>query len=152
MNKTADNEPGPVYWTWNPYANDGCKLYFISDVPHLIKTTRNCFANSYSHKQSQRLWKGGKDISWAHIVALYHQYVEPHLFTYAHNLTRAHINLTAFSQMKVGLAVQVMSAKVADALEHHFDDPRMAETVKFIRHFNKFFDCENTRIVELEAK
>ena len=29
----------------NPYADDGRMLYFFSDPPHLIKTTRNCWAS-----------------------------------------------------------------------------------------------------------
>ena len=31
----------------NPYSEDDCPLYFFSDVPHLIKTTRNCWSHSY---------------------------------------------------------------------------------------------------------
>ncbi|CAC5357823.1 THAP9 [Mytilus coruscus] len=34
-----------IHYTNNPYADDERKLYFISDVPHLVKTTRNCFSN-----------------------------------------------------------------------------------------------------------
>ena len=36
-----------VYKTKNIYALDGRYIYFISDVPHLIKTTRNCWLGSY---------------------------------------------------------------------------------------------------------
>ena len=36
-----------TYRTKNPYSIDGERyIYFISDPPHLIKTTRNCFNNS----------------------------------------------------------------------------------------------------------
>ena len=31
-------------------------VFFISDVPHLLKTTRNSWANSYAHKNSRKLW------------------------------------------------------------------------------------------------
>lgn len=34
-----------MFWTWNPH-NPSQKLYLFSDVPHLLKTTRNCFENS----------------------------------------------------------------------------------------------------------
>ena len=30
-------------------------LFFISDVPHLIKTVRNCWANSFGHKHTRKL-------------------------------------------------------------------------------------------------
>ena len=30
--------------------------YFLSDVPHLLKTVRNCFANSFAHSRYRQLW------------------------------------------------------------------------------------------------
>ena len=36
---------GAVFKTTNIYAPDRC-VYFVSDVPHLIKTTRNCWEKS----------------------------------------------------------------------------------------------------------
>jgi hypothetical protein len=46
---------GLVYKTPNPFCNDRM-IFFICDVPHLIKTTRNCWSNSFSHSQSRALW------------------------------------------------------------------------------------------------
>lgn len=40
----------------NPYADDNRSLYFIADVPHLLKTTRNCWSNSYGYSRSRKLW------------------------------------------------------------------------------------------------
>lgn len=40
----------------NPYSAKGNYIYFISDVPHLIKTTRNCWANSFGHSYKRALW------------------------------------------------------------------------------------------------
>ena len=49
------NDSTTVYCTDNPFAvGENLYLFFISDVPHLIKTTRNCFANSYSHKKNKK--------------------------------------------------------------------------------------------------
>lgn len=45
-----------VYKTINPYADDNRHVYFFSDVPHLIKTVRNCMSNSFSHSNSRALW------------------------------------------------------------------------------------------------
>ena len=44
-----------VYKTPNPFCDDR-DIYFISDVPHLVKTTRNCWSNSFAHKCSRALW------------------------------------------------------------------------------------------------
>lgn len=38
-----------VYKTLNVYAAEKRWIYFMSDPPHLIKTTRNCLANSGIH-------------------------------------------------------------------------------------------------------
>ena len=42
------------YWTWNLFAPDR-KIYFISDVPHLIKTTRNNLENSHGNNNTRNL-------------------------------------------------------------------------------------------------
>lgn len=44
------------YRVRNHYATDDRYIYFISDVPHLIKTTRNCWSNSFSHSNKRPLW------------------------------------------------------------------------------------------------
>lgn len=63
--------PGIVYKTNNIFAPEQRDIYFISDAPHLLKTVRNNFSNSYSHKKTRRLWKDGYDISWMYIVYLF---------------------------------------------------------------------------------
>nr|XP_034339030.1 uncharacterized protein LOC117693074 [Crassostrea gigas] len=138
----TDGEPF-THKTVNPY-DPTRHIYFISDVPHLIKTARNCFSNSYSHTKSRSLWKDGKDISWMHIVRLYEEHCEQNLYTPCPKLTRGHIDLTAFSRMKVSFAAQVFSATVANSLEMLYDES-VEETVKFVRTMNKFFDCLNVR-------
>lgn len=143
MNRTDQNEE-PCNFMPNPYTDEERPLFFISDVPHLVKTTRNCFSNSGSHTKSRNMWKDGKQISWMHIVNLYVEHIEKKLYVKCSKLTRAHIDLTSFSRMKVSLANQVLSASVANALEKEYGE-EVAETVKFIRHMNRFFDCLNTR-------
>ena len=34
-----------VYKVQNPYSNDGRQIYFFSDPPHLLKTTRNAWSS-----------------------------------------------------------------------------------------------------------
>ena len=45
-----------VYKTENPYSDEPRPLFFISDAPHVIKTTQNCWANSFAHSNSWTLW------------------------------------------------------------------------------------------------
>ena len=45
-----------VYKTINPYSNDNREIFFLSDVPHLIKTARNCWSNSFAHNHARPLW------------------------------------------------------------------------------------------------
>ena len=54
-----------VYKTPNPFCEDR-EIFFICDVPHLIKTTRNCWSNSFANKESQALW-----VSFIMIIHLY---------------------------------------------------------------------------------
>ncbi len=46
---------GIVYKTQNPFSDDR-EIFFICDVPHLLKTTRNCWSNSFANKHSHALW------------------------------------------------------------------------------------------------
>jgi len=40
----------------NPYSKEDRYLYFFVDVPHLIKTVRNCWSNSFGHSYTRALW------------------------------------------------------------------------------------------------
>ncbi|XP_076091095.1 uncharacterized protein LOC143063058 [Mytilus galloprovincialis] len=133
-----------VYFTDNPFSEDGRKIYFVSDVPHLIKTTRNCYSNSFSHLNTRKLWNNGKDISWIHLLTMFEQHCEMSLYTPCPKLTRSHLDLTPFGRMKVNLAAQVLSSTVANALEMMYGD-NVSETVNFLRIIDKFFDCLNVR-------
>lgn len=45
-----------TYKVRNPYSEDKRDIFFFSDVPHLIKTVRNCWSNSFSHSNKRPLW------------------------------------------------------------------------------------------------
>ena len=46
-----------TYEVKNIYAAEKDRpLFLISDVPHLLKTSRNCWANSHAHINSRKLW------------------------------------------------------------------------------------------------
>lgn len=111
-------------------------LYFISDAPHLMKTARNCFSNSSSHKKSRSLLVYGKNISWMHIVEFYRDYCQG-IWALCPKLSPRNLNLTAFSCMNVSLAAQTMSSAVANGLELNCG-PHVFKTVRFMRMLNKF--------------
>ena len=132
-----------IYKTENIFAEEKRPIYFISDPPHLLKTARNNFSNSYSHNKTKKLWKSGQDISWMHVVDLFKEHCNG-VYRLCPKLTKQHVNLTSYGYMKVNLAAQVLSTTVANALELVYKENTL-ETVKFIRHMNKFFDIMNTR-------
>lgn len=41
--------------TENPYTDENRCIYFMSDVPHLMKTTRNCWSHSFAHGYKRKL-------------------------------------------------------------------------------------------------
>ena len=43
-----------MFYTVSPF-NRSRRIYFVSDVPHLLKTTRNCFENSCWNNQTRNL-------------------------------------------------------------------------------------------------
>lgn len=42
--------------TANIYADEERPIFFFSDPPHLMKTTRNCWSNSFGHSYTRKLW------------------------------------------------------------------------------------------------
>lgn len=120
------------------------KIYFFSDAPHLIKTTRNCLFNSGSGKRTRYMWNNDKYMVWDHIAKLYHSDLDSGLHQLP-KLTADHIVLQSFSKMKVSLAVQVLSNTVALALRRHYSTGEASETAKLCKMMNDFFDCMNVR-------
>jgi hypothetical protein len=124
-----------TYKTPNLYATDDRQIFFISDPPHLLKTARNCFANSFAHSNKRQLWFD-KIISWKHLLQLYEEHCEQGQFRLCPKLTRSHLILTSFSKMRVSLAAQVLSATVTNGLQYIYGET-VSSTVKFIRLFNR---------------
>ena len=133
-----------VHYCDNPFAEDDRKIYFISDPPHLLKTARNCFSNSHSHRHTRTLWRNGQSLSWMHIVDLFQDHCENSVYRLCPKLTRQHVDLTAFSAMKVNLAAQVFSKTVGLALSYAYGD-MVSESAQFVLHMNRWFDLMNTK-------
>ena len=120
--------PEEVYKVNNPFTSEDRQIFFMSDPPHLIKTTRNCWAS-----QKRILWvsklinnvangqinvgllfnfkQNGKEILWKHLIDLYNKCSgastsTPGLSILPH-LKYEHVYLTSFSKVRVDLAAQV---------------------------------------------
>jgi hypothetical protein len=142
MHVNNDNKAnGITYRTKNIYAEDERYIWFFSDPPHLIKTSRNCLSNSGSNRCSRYMWNNGKYLLWSHIAKFYYEDMECNL-NYFPKLTREHIILNAYSVMNVKLAVQILSATVGNTLLE-FGPGEASETANFCLLMDKFFDCCN---------
>ncbi|PFX17055.1 Transposable element P transposase [Stylophora pistillata] len=118
-------------------------VYFFSDAPHLVKTTRNCLMHSGSGKCTRYMWNNGQHLLWQHITEIFYQDLDNGLKLLP-RLSYEHVNLTPYSAMRVNLAAQVLSASVATVLMT-FGPPGTAATAKLCEMIDGFFDCLNVR-------
>ena len=125
------------YRTVNLYARQRY-IYFFSDAPHLVKTARNCLLHSGSDKCTRYMWNEGFFVLWQHVAQMYYQDVENCLKLLL-RLTFDHINLHAYSKMRVNLAAQVA------AVLRSFGPPEAEGTAKYCEMVDGFFDCLNVR-------
>ena len=136
----VDQKCDVVYKTINLFAPS---RFFFADIPHLMKTARNCLYNSGSGSRSRLMWNDGQYLLFKHIADIFYrdQAVALHVLP---KLTLEHIVLTSFSKMKVKLATQVLSRSVALALEES-GNSEVLGIAEFCRMMNDFFDCTNVR-------
>ena len=106
-------------------------------MPHLIKTSRNCLANSGAGCATCFMWNNGLHILWSHISQLYYDDLDCGL-KLVNKLTSDHINLTPYSVMRVRLAAQVLSDTVGNVL-NEFGPPEAAGTAQFCLMMDRFF-------------
>ena len=140
-----------VYCAINIYAKVFRYIFFFADVPHLIKTLRNCLSNFGSGQETRYMWNSSFFILWSHICRIYNEQLQSSL-KFAPKLTNDHINLTPYSKMRVNLAAQVLSETVGSVL-HQFGPPEAQGTANVCLMVDKFFDCLNVRnTVEHELK
>ena len=145
MHKGLDDNPekGVVYRTKNLVSKEKRYIYFFADVPHLIKTTRNCLSNSGSGRATRWMWNSGMFILWSHISDFYYNDSQNGLKMLP-KLTNDHIMLTPYSLMRVRLAAQILSNTVGVCL-NEFGPPEASGTAKFCIMMDKFFDCLNVK-------
>ena len=132
-----------AYRSPNAFTSESHSIYFMSDVPHLLKTARNCRSNSHAHSRSRCLWvsvciymhvhvctsylhvpfMNGKDISCHHLVRVYganqgRQTDTPGLCLLP-KVKATRIHLTSFSRMRVDLAAQVRARFLCDLIVYY---------------------------------
>jgi hypothetical protein len=120
------------------------QIYFICDVPHLIKTVRNNLENSHGHLNSKNLVKGGVEISWAHIVSTAQEDKNKRDLNKLYKIGDEHIHLSPQLRMRVKLAAQVLSTTMSHALIAR-NKPELLATAEFCQIFDSWFDCLNGR-------
>jgi len=82
-----------TYKMRNPYSIEKRDIYFISDVPHLIKTVRNCWSNSFGHSHKRALWVRST-CTWTHTYTHMHStHMYTHMYTHLHTHTPHHTYL-----------------------------------------------------------
>lgn len=132
---------GVTYSTVNRVNNS--PIYFICDVPHLLKTVRNNVENSHGNSNSRNLIKGGFGISWAHIVSTVKEDKELGL-NKLYKVKDEHIHLSPQLRMRVRLAAQVLSSTMANAILAR-KKPELVGTAEYCNMFDSWFDCLNGR-------
>uniref|UniRef100_A0A7M5VCD5 Transposable element P transposase n=1 Tax=Clytia hemisphaerica TaxID=252671 RepID=A0A7M5VCD5_9CNID len=137
LHKLADgsnvSEDGVVFWTPNRF-DKARRIYFFSDVPHLIKTLWNNLKKS-SVNRTRNLMVGGKEIRWAHIRNAYEMDLNKNSLAPGlrklHKITFDHIHLTPRLRMRVNLAAQVLSKTMADYLELQGHEHTKQQNISF---------------------
>ena len=124
----GDSDKDVVYRTINIYSKNISFIYLFADVPHLIKTSRNCLANSGSCRCTRFMWNSGMFILWSHISQFYFCDMECGLKMLT-KLTNDHMNLTPYIVMRVRFAAQVLSQTVGTCL-NNFGPPETTGTAK----------------------
>ncbi|KAK3920609.1 DNA transposase [Frankliniella fusca] len=146
MHFDADPTSKYIYKTKNIACGEDRPLFFITDPVHVLKSLRNNFSNSFSHKKTREMWKDSESLSWLVIENLFYltkgqKYVDL-------KLTKSHIKLTSHSCMKVIYAAQVMSLSVARAISYYEEELKskrlsVNQVKMFIQLVNNWFDCLN---------
>ena len=146
---------GFPYKTFNVYDHKKQNIYFICDLPHLIKTIRNCFARgnlwvstincmycvTYNYSVTYTclptyscitLQCNGQAIDWRYVVQLYEQNAGSAVnqgICLVPKIKYEHVHLTNFSKMRVDLAAQVVQSVTCNVFTVVFYFQVISQTV-----------------------
>ncbi|KAF2896422.1 hypothetical protein ILUMI_09753, partial [Ignelater luminosus] len=124
------------------YVNDK-KIFALFDTPHLIKSVRNTLLKGNIHINN-------KEVSFDDIRKFY-DLDKTNKIRANVKLTDRHINPNAFEKMKVKLATQIFSHKLATSLETgEIKSKTMENTAQFLKKMNTLFDILNSRLLKDE--
>ena len=87
-----------IYRAKNIHSKDNHYIYLFADVPHIIKTARNCLSNCGSGRATRYMWNSVFFLLWPHIAQIYDEQLQSGL-KFVPKLTSDHINLTPYSVM-----------------------------------------------------
>jgi hypothetical protein len=127
----------------NPFSK--YPIFYMSDPPHLMKKLRNNLFNSgfkENHKRfTQKMMNNNNYLLWEHVRNVYKREQLRNL--YVTDLRSSHINIGSLSKMRVKLAVQTLSKKVAGEMRMCDDDNTRA-TQEYISICDKFWSIFNS--------
>jgi hypothetical protein len=126
--------------------NSAISLYFMADVPHLIKSVRNCLENQVILLPEDIVAANNlpcRDVSMKHVMKIV-EIQEKFEFKLVPGLSRANINPGQFGKMRVGNSTKIFShttASVLNDLASSGDVEKDAKsTAWFCDKFNEWFD------------
>lgn len=101
--------------TSNTFIVDGSVVFIVYDVPHLLKGLRNNFLDATVTFMWKNVWYTGK---WSDIILLYETDNADVDFKVLNKLTDEHIYAEDMRKMKVSVAAQVLSQRVAATIDY----------------------------------
>lgn len=147
--KPGTTQGTPIYKTPNPYSEEKRFIFFICDPVHLLKTARNNWENSFWNNKTKKLKNNSMWISWLQLIDAFENDVSQSNASglrILHKLNANHLFLNPYLRMRVYLAAQVFSNRVACAMTIQGKEGT-EETAKFVKNMNDFFDCMNANRV-----
>lgn len=126
-------------------------LYFLPDIPHVLKNVRNCLLSNdilLPPEIVKEYSLPGAIVSMSHVQNL-HELQQASELKIAPSLRRQHVAPKQFEKMKVRFAAQVFSHSVSSALQFCVNAKLLPvgvlTTAWFLEFINQWFDVANAR-------
>ena len=130
---------------------EGQKMYFLADIPHLLKNIRNCLLTQDIVLPPDVLIKEhliSPKVSIQHIAAVIN-HEEDNELKIAPVLSRHHVEPGQYQKMRVSTAAQLLSHSTASVLRFCVQNGTLENdaltTAWFVDFINKWFDVVNAR-------
>ncbi len=115
------------------------KIFFLYDMPHLVKSLRNNFLD-YGF-----VLPSGETVTAAPMFRLLEELEAGHYKT-SYKLSRKHLLVKGADRQRVHLATELFSESVGIDLEQQFpEDPEALALAKVVKMVDNWFDCVNSR-------